>query len=199
MGTQPIDPSTGQFQSRPAAERFWEKVDKTDTCWLWTAALGVGGYGEFRVTATLQGKAHRWAWENLVGPIPEGLTIDHLCKIRRCVNPAHMELVTSAENALRGSGPPAENARKTHCKNGHPLTESTNGRRLCRVCRNEGIRVWSRAKRAAEGKIPGRGGYLAAKTHCPQGHPYDEANTYIRPSGHRICRQCNRDGRRKKS
>ena len=117
--------------------RFWQKVDKTDTCWLWTAAKAQG-YGRFYCGGRLHA-AHRWSYELLIGPIPEGLHLDHLCRNPASVNPAHLEPVTQRENIIRGTAPAAEHA---------------------------------------------------AATHCPQGHPYDEANTYLAPNGWRQCRTC---------
>lgn len=133
------------MRSRPEAERFWSKVDKTDTCWLWTAAL-VKGYGRFTSDVRQMG-AHRWSYEALVGPIPEGLTLDHLCRNPRCVNPDHLEPVTQRENVARIP-------RKTHCPQGHPFTaENTYVRTMpredlrpvyqCRTC----ARLAARAKR----------------------------------------------------
>lgn len=89
----------------PVEQRFWMKVDRTDTCWLWTASKTRNGYGMFGVS--IDGKvttspAHRWAYEMLVGPIPTGLQIDHLCRVRHCVNPAHLEPVTGTQNIRRG-------------------------------------------------------------------------------------------------
>ena len=121
-------------------DRFWAKVDKTGECWLWIGSCNHKGYGVFRVAGRLV-KAHRFAYELLVGPIPDGLTLDHLCRVRRCVNPAHLESVTNYENILRGDSFSARNA---------------------------------------------------VKTHCPHGHPYDDANTYVSPSGRRSCRECSR-------
>lgn len=91
--------------ARPAAERFWSRVDVRDPveCWPWTGLKDRDGYGRFRVNA--QQKAfgvHRWAYMSLRGPIPEGLVIDHLCRVRHCVNPDHLEAVTNAENVRRG-------------------------------------------------------------------------------------------------
>lgn len=90
---------------RPTTEQqFWEKVNKTDSCWLWTGGVG-RGYGIFYRGADRGGSftvAHRYAYEALVGPIPAGLTLDHLCRVRGCVNPAHLEPVTQAENVRRG-------------------------------------------------------------------------------------------------
>lgn len=97
-----------EYERRDESQRFWEKVDKTPSCWLWTGAISGGtGYGSF---ATMLGRnerkgvgAHRWAYEALVGPIPEGLVLDHLCAVRRCVRPEHLEPVTIGENNRRGS------------------------------------------------------------------------------------------------
>ena len=75
-------------------ERFWAKVDKTDDCWLWTANRTNAGYGHFWLDRRMV-LAHRFAYELLIGPIPDGLTLDHLCRVRACVNPAHLEAVTN--------------------------------------------------------------------------------------------------------
>ena len=121
-------------------ERFLAKVDKSGDCWLWTASLKSKGYGQFYYN----GKnihAHRAAYGLFKGPIPEGLTIDHLCRVIRCVNPGHLEAVTNKENVLRGNGPTAINARKTHCKRGHSLSgdnvyiQSFTGQRNCKTCK----------------------------------------------------------------
>jgi hypothetical protein len=97
----------GHGGRRPVAERFWEKVDRRgpDECWPWTAATKGHGYGMFAV-AKVDGRvilrqAHRMAYELAVGPIPEGLEIDHTCSVRNCVNPAHLEPVTHLENCRR--------------------------------------------------------------------------------------------------
>lgn len=122
--------------SRPAPVRFFEKVDAAGPCWLWTASLSKG-YGQFWTGERLQ-MAHLWAWEHLVGPIPAGLDLDHLCRVRRCVNPDHLDPVTRAENLARGATIPARNARKTHCLMGHEFTEANTyrhrGARYCRAC-----------------------------------------------------------------
>lgn len=133
---------------KPEAERFWEKVDKSGDCWEWTA-YKLNGYGRFGVGGSHKNGgrilyAHRWAYEALVAPIPEGLYIDHLCRNRGCVNPDHMEPVTSGENTLRGISRAAVNARKTHCPHGHEYTPENiqyggrSGReRRCRECNRE--------------------------------------------------------------
>jgi len=141
---------------RDIRERFMEKVSVVAEtgCWEW---LGYreNGYGRFSVsTASLSQKAHRVSYELHVGPIPEGLTLDHLCRNRACVNPAHLEPVPFATNVLRGESPPASNARKTHCPKGHPyddentLINPTNGYRGCRACIHE--RNVERARRRKE-------------------------------------------------
>lgn len=127
---------------QPTEERFWAKVDKTETCWNWTATKSAKGYGHFKASphTTTPMKAHRWSYEQANGPIPDGLTIDHLCRNTSCVRPDHLEAVDGRTNTLRGYNPCAVNARKTHCPQGHELTEAnvyirpgTRSRR-CRMC-----------------------------------------------------------------
>lgn len=119
-------------------DRFWSNVDKTEDCWLWTRPVYGPGYARFW-DGESQVLAHRWIYEQIVGPIPTGLTIDHLCRVRHCVNPAHMEPVTNRENIMRGEGITAVRARQTHCPNGHERSEANtywrpNGTRYCRIC-----------------------------------------------------------------
>lgn len=113
-----------QWTKRPVSieERFWSKVEFTDTCWLWTANINQNGYGMFQYRTRCAMSVHRLAYRMLVGEIPVGLVIDHLCRVRNCVNPAHMETVTMRENTLRGETLPALNIRKTHCPQGHPYS-----------------------------------------------------------------------------
>lgn len=134
------------------SERFWAKVEKTDTCWLWRGQIsrskeqGSGGYGRFSCGGR-NVSAHRYAY----GPVPAGLVLDHLCRVRHCVNPAHMEPVTNTENVRRGISPTAINARKTRCYRGHALTNvySYRGYRLCRQCRREDSRKQARKTEAS--------------------------------------------------
>lgn len=128
--------------SDPVA-RFWEKVNKTDGCWLWMGSK-TRGYGGLRTKAGVS-LAHRFAYELLVGPIPDGLPLDHLCRVPACVNPAHLEPVTPAEN-VRRARPYRTYELQSHCKRGHPLAGdnitvnlNAQGRtiRHCRTCEHE--------------------------------------------------------------
>lgn len=88
---------------RSADDRFWSYVTESPSgCWLWVGAIGSNGYGVFRLSDK-SASAHRYSWEQLVGQIPDGLHLDHLCRIRNCVNPAHLEPVTPRVNVQRGT------------------------------------------------------------------------------------------------
>ena len=181
-----------------AQERFWAKVNKNGPipsyaphlgpCWLWLAGTG-DGYGKFWLDG--HALAHRVAYEWLAGPIPEGLHLDHLCRVTTCMNPAHLEPVTVRVNSLRGVGFCAQNVAKAHCPAGHEYNEANtyvdpDGGRQCKACHRA---RWQEASRLA--------GIVAhtARTHCPEGHEYDEANTYVY-KGHRHCRICKRERQR---
>ena len=137
---RPIQGRTGPLR-KSDLERFATRVALNDDgCIIWVGGLTTGGYGCFATETTRgaerMGLAHRWSYEYHVGPIPAGLDIDHLCRVRSCVNPDHLEPVTRVENIRPAA---------------------------------------------------------AVKTHCPAGHPYDEANTYVRPGTvHRTCKACSR-------
>ena len=135
--------------------RFWSKVNKTDSCWLWMKEKNNGGYGRFEITRHLNVLSHRFAYTAIVGPIPDGLELDHLCRVRHCVNPAHLEAVTPRENWIRGDCPSAKNARKTECRFGHPLSGGNlrlpKGRfeRKCVTCLRRRDREYQKRKRAS--------------------------------------------------
>jgi hypothetical protein len=132
----------------PAIERFLVKVNIDPTgCWEWTAFVDRDGYGLFGESKGRTVRAMRFAYEQLVGPIPEGLHLDHLCRNRRCVRPSHLEPVTLAVNNSRGA-----KAQATHCRNGHEFTEANtyvkpNGCRACKACHRERERA-SKERRA---------------------------------------------------
>ena len=141
--------STADRQRRPkgAAKFGFDAYDVEDhgydtPCWVYRKRPTERGYAQMRMPDGSQPTAHRAFYEHHIGPIAHGLTIDHLCRNRRCVNPIHLEPVTRGENVLRGETIPAANV---------------------------------------------------AKTHCPRGHEYNEANTRVTPQGTRACRTCSRD------
>ena len=121
-------------------QRFLSKIEfrSGSACWWWKARQVGSGYGGFYAGGR-NIRAHRWAYERWRGTIPAGLQLDHLCRNRLCVRPAHLEIVTNRVNVLRGIGPTAQNARKTHCPQGHQysgsnLYVSPEGWRCCRAC-----------------------------------------------------------------
>lgn len=130
-------------------ERFWKKVFKTSTCWVWTASLRQSGYGQFRLGGKIR-RAHIVAYEFEVGPVPAGLELDHTCRILACVNPAHLEPVTHAENCRRGNVGKFSRD-KTHCPQGHAYDKvntyvTPGGKRHCRTCKNERKRLARRSR-----------------------------------------------------
>jgi len=119
-------------------QRFWIKVKKSNNCWEWQASKNNKGYGTFWHNKKYV-KAHRVSYELFKGLIPQDLTIDHLCRNRKCVNPEHLEAVTMKENTLRGIGFSAINKRKTQCPKGHPYSGDNlfirkTGGRGCKIC-----------------------------------------------------------------
>jgi hypothetical protein len=154
------DPATGRIVAVPLIERFMAKVHRADSgCWLWTAGVDKDGYGKIRHASKRDRRAHCVSYELFRGIIPGGLTVDHLCTVPGCVNPKHLAIKTDQENTLRGDGPSAENARKTHCVRGHilggdNLRLTNRNERVCRQCKRERFdaeywRQWRARRKAA--------------------------------------------------
>ena len=149
-----------RLSSPSTVDRFWAKVEKTtspDGCWVWLGSVNNQGYGSVRTKPKPAGPTlvHRYAYEMLVGPIPEDRELDHRCRNRRCVNPAHLEVVTRSENCSRGDSGLAwalHQRAKTHCPRGHPYDlfntyYDKNGGRQCRICRLEHDKLSKRRQR----------------------------------------------------
>ncbi len=151
---KPLLPGTTNFTGRhvDTMTRFSSKVVRSETgCWDFVSAKDRDGYSVF-LSDRFQ-RAHQFSFEAFRYQIPTGLTVDHLCRRRACVNPFHMELVPNGVNVLRGNGPCAKNARKTHCKHGHPFSGDNLrvrlGRRVCLACEKD-KREKYRLKKLAE-------------------------------------------------
>jgi len=137
-------------------------------CWLWEGRANKDNYGIMRARGASSSLAHRLAYEILVGPIPDGMTLDHMCHRaercpggktcphRLCCNPAHLKIAAVGPNALRGNSLSGTNSRKTHCDSGHEFTEANTywhkGKRQCRKCRDARDRArgngWARQREA---------------------------------------------------
>ena len=174
---------------KPLAERFWPKVEKTATCWIWQGAKDSRGYGSIGTggRAGSKVKAHRAAYEMVIGPIPEGSQLDHLCRVRACVNPSHLEPVTNRENSLRGESPGARVIRTGQCLKGHEMTEENTRRRnsrpgnlngrSCREC--DRIRRRETHIRAGTGYTKERGATKYSKTGVRGVHFSSQRNRFI--------------------
>ncbi len=160
---------------------FGAKINKTETCWLWTGRIEHKGYGTFGQTG-----AHKISFELANGKVPKGLVLDHICRVRHCVNPDHLRIVTRGQNVLENSvSACAINKNKTHCSRGHDFKNHgytykssrypDKIHRGCYLCRNLIRRV------PPAPRVP--------KTHCKRKHEFTEQNTNI-INGSRQCRSC---------
>lgn len=145
-------------EPRDVLDRMADKFLVGDACWEWTAVRNAFGYGVIHRLDKGSRLAHRVLYEALVGPVPDGMDLDHLCRNRGCVRPGHLEVVTRSENIRRGDGPQilrAWNASKTHCPNGHSYADQEqyrrpNGERRCGACNREEARRYAQRKRVLE-------------------------------------------------
>lgn len=166
-------------------------------CWVWLKNACAKGYGGFTLYPGKSVRPYRYCYVLLVGPVPDGLELDHLCRNRACCNPAHLEPVTHRENVLRGEGLAAKQARQTHCIHGHPFSGSNlifqKSGRACRACHNASTKEYKRQRRAAEIALKGDD-YVkpGEQTHCKHGHPFSGTNLQVSKSGYRMCRTCRR-------
>lgn len=139
-------------RNRTTLQRFFDGLGAMFNCWIWESALDKDGYGVFTNELGKAVRAHQWSYKFFRGSVPEGLELDHWCRIPRCVNPSHLEAVKGHVNIMRGMGFSALNAKKTHCLRGHELTGANlyfhKGHRLCRACQSERCRAYESRKRA---------------------------------------------------
>jgi hypothetical protein len=171
--------------------RFLAKVEyEAPGCWVWQASTDEKGYGQFFPTKGQRMHAYKWAYEYFVGPVPDGLHLDHLCRVHRCVNPDHLRAVTPYENWRVGASPTAIAARRTHCSHGHAWdaenTRWVGGKRRCVACARANGEVYRAGlhARTPEGQ--------AMRLMCRKGHGLTADNVYWW-RGHKGCRTCRRN------
>jgi HNH endonuclease len=173
-------------------ERFFKHVfpEPNTGCWLWGGMWNQDGYAVFS-DGNKKVSAHRKAYKKFKGLIPNDLEIDHKCRVRCCVNPDHLRLLTHTDNTALSihSKETHRNGRKTFCPRGHLFDEANtffekNGARKCRTCKSEAKKA-SYRRNVNPNAVP-----MTLRTSCPQGHEYTPENTILRPNGARGCRQC---------
>lgn len=151
-----------QHQYQPVLDRLWSKVQKTETCWIWQGGRTGPADADYG-TISFRGRnvlVHRLVYELYVGPIPDGLEVDHLCSNPPCVRPNHLEPVTSRENSFRSRSPELTRQRQlaiTHCPKGHPYDEQntlrSGGKRRCGICRRRQNKEWRNRNCHGTGKV----------------------------------------------
>jgi hypothetical protein len=157
--------------------RFADRIEPEPNsgCWIWTGMTTIWGYGEAYVH-NKRIKIHRISYMMSGRSIPEGMVIDHLCRVKCCVNPDHLEAVTPAENTRRGISPSARNARKTHCPRGHELAGDNlmvdyGGKRTCRTCHRAYAAIYKPAHKV-QTRAATRARYLLAHPGAKTRGPY---------------------------
>lgn len=181
--------------------RLWGRVSKLgdEACWEWTGPKFHWGHGF--ITHRMGGRQFKWMVHRLVYAWEHGdlwpFVIDHLCGNTCCVNPLHLQAVTSKVNTLRGEGPSAVNAQKDRCVHGHPLYGENlyveaSGKRVCRACTNARSREWRDSVEYGGGGVGTRTfkRHGPSKTHCVNGHPWVPENIRVKKNGHHECRVC---------
>lgn len=175
-------------------ERLASRIAVADNgCWIWQGARTQKGYGMTSASFCGQRPTHRATYTLLIGPIPDGYEVDHLCRVGSCCNPQHLEPVTRQENRRRSPFAPE---RRTHCPKGHPY-EGANlyinavGARVCKACQREASRAQAAKRKAWRKENP------FVRTVCGNGlHPWPES-MHVTPSGARQCIECRRASRRR--
>lgn len=165
----------------PKTKLLSRAVPAQGGCIVWTGSKNNNVYGHITINGQIH-YTHRLSYELHIGPIPEGLVLDHLCRTRACLNPHHLEPVTQGENTRRG-----EPAQRTHCPAGHPYDEA-NTRLRNRTDTKRGTAVTSRECKTCD-RDRGRRQY-ATRTHCDQGHEYTDDNVILARDGKRWCKTC---------
>lgn len=194
----------GVIRESTRETKLWTRVNKNGPvsthrpdlgpCWIWTGALTDKGYARIRHNKKLI-RVHILLYERFIGAVPGGLELDHLCRVKNCVRPEHMEAVTHQVNVARAY------AVKTHCPAGHPLSGENllpreDGYRECLECHRRRGRESQRRRRARTGGERGPKTPKVSPEFCKNGHPLSGENLYVSPKGKRNCCACQRQRNR---